>query len=150
MQGCEVHDQVTEEMQHAAWIFLPETSQRPERAAWIEWKDRLQMRRMLLRDMKLFGTETRNADHADVAVTPGLLRNPFDEIIAVPLTASTAIGFEDAARRTDDVDIAARDKELSVPCLKESRPQRRPGGLRRQRSGNLRPLQILVVDRERQ
>jgi hypothetical protein len=48
------------------------------------------------------------------------------------------------------VDIAARDKEFGVARLQEPGPKRGPSGLRRQRGGDLRPLQILVVDRERE
>ena len=108
------------------------------------------MRRILFSGVELLGAEARNADHADIAVAPRLLCNPLDKVVAVPLAASTAIGFEDATRRTNDVDIAARDKELGVARLQQARPQRGPCRLGRQRCGDVRSLQVLIVDRERE
>ena len=84
-------DQIAEEVEHAARIFLAEAAERAQRAARIEWENRLQMRRILLGRVELLRTETGNADHADVAVTPWLLGDPFDQIVAVPLAASAAI-----------------------------------------------------------
>ena len=80
-------DQITEEVQHAAGIFLAEAAQRAVGAARIEWKNRLQMRRILLGGVQLLRAEAGNADHADIAVAPWLLRDPFDQIVAVPLRA---------------------------------------------------------------
>jgi hypothetical protein len=107
VQSGEMHDQVAEEVEHAAWIFFAETAERAERAARIERENRLQMRRILFSSMELLGAEAGNADHADIAVAPRLLCNPLDEVVAVPLAASTAIGFENPPWRADDVDIAA-------------------------------------------
>ena len=81
------------------------------------------MWRVLFGNMKLFRTEAGNTDHADIAVAPWLLRDPFDQIVAIPLAASAAVGFENSARRTDDVNIAARDEELGVARLQEPGPQ---------------------------
>ena len=108
------------------------------------------VRRILFGGVELLGAEAGNADHADIAIAPWLLRNPFDQVVAVPLAASAAVGFENSARRTDDVNIAARDEEFGVARLQEPGPQRGPSGLRGQRGGDLRPLQVLVVDRERE
>ena len=144
VQSGEVHDQVAEKVQHAARIFLAETAQRAERAARIERENRLQMRRILFGGVELLRAEAGNADHADVAVTPRLLRNPFDQVVAVPLAASAAVGFEDSARRPDDVDIAARDEELGVARLQEARPTARTtpaaGGSEAATSGPCRSL----------
>src|SRR6476659_8146548 len=104
------------------------------------------MRRFLLGGMKLLRAEAGNSNHADIAVTPWLLRNPFDQIVTVPLAASAAIGFKDPARRTYDVHVTARNKKLGVAGFQEAGPKRRPGGLRRQRGGDLRSLQIFVVN----
>src|SRR5579883_3649882 len=98
-------------MQHTAGIFLAEAAERAERAARVEREDRLQMRRVLLGGVELLGAEAGNADHADIAVAPRLLRDPLDQIVAVPLAAAAAVRLEDAARRADDVDVAARDEE---------------------------------------
>ena len=108
------------------------------------------MRRVLFGGVELLGTEAGDADHADIAVAPGLLRNPFDQVVAVPLAAAAAVRFEDPARRTDDMHIAARNEELGVARLQQAGPERRPGRLRRQRCRDVRPLQVLVVDRERE
>ena len=72
-------------MEHAAGIFLAEAAERAVGAARIEREDRFQMRRILPGGMELLGAEAGNADHADIAVAPRLLRNPFDQIVAVPL-----------------------------------------------------------------
>ena len=45
-------------MQHAAGIFLAEAAQRAEGAARVEREDRLQVRRILLGGMELFGAES--------------------------------------------------------------------------------------------
>ena len=108
VHGGEMPDQIAEQMQHAAGIFLAEAAERAVGAARIERKDRLQMRRLLLGDMELFGAESRDADHADIAVAPWLRGDPLDQIVAVPLPRAAALGFADTARRSDDVDIAAR------------------------------------------
>ena len=109
-------------MKHTARIFLAETTQRAQRAARIEWKDRFQMWWILFSNMKLFRAEAGNTDHTNVAVTPRLLCNPLDEVVAVPLPASAALGLENSTRRTNDVNIAARDKELGIARLQKSRP----------------------------
>ena len=150
VDGGEMHQQITEQVQHAAGIFLAKAPQRSISAARIERENRFQMRRILLGREQLFGAEAGNADHPDIAVAPWLLRDPFDEIVAVPLPRTAAIRFADAARRTDDVDIAARDKELGVAGFERAGPERRPCRLRRQRIRHIRPLQVLVVDRKRQ
>src|SRR5207344_1063789 len=113
MHGSEMHDQVAKEMQHAAGVFFAEAAHRTVSAARVERKDRFEMRRILPCDMQLLGAETGNPDHADIAVAPALLRDPFDQVIAVPQTrGATAVGLADAAGRADDVDIAARDEEF--------------------------------------
>src|SRR5690242_2298695 len=102
-----MHDQVAEEMDDAAGIFLAEAAERAVGAARIEREDRLQMRRILLGGVELLGAEPGNADHADLAVTPGLRGDPLDQIVAVPLVAAAAFRFADAARRPDHMDVAA-------------------------------------------
>jgi hypothetical protein len=150
MQGGEVHDQIAEEVQHAAGIFLAEAAKHTERTARVEREDRLQVRRLLLGDVELLGAETGDADHADIAVAPGLLRDPFDQVVAVPLAVAVAVGLADPARRADDMHVAARDEVLRVAGLQRASPERRPGRLRRQRGRHIRALQVLVVDSEGQ
>ena len=94
VQGGKMHDQVSEEVEHPARIFFPKTAERAQRTARVEREDCLQMRRILLGGMELLRPESGNADHADIAVAPWLLRNPFDQVIAVPLAASAAVRFE--------------------------------------------------------
>src|SRR4051794_19793311 len=81
VKGGEMHDQVAEEMNNATGIFLAEAAQRAVGAARIERKDRLQMRRVLLGGVELLSAESGNADHADLAITPGLRRDPLDEVV---------------------------------------------------------------------
>src|SRR5271169_1626703 len=57
VQSGEMHDQVAEEVEHAAWIFLAEAAQRAERAARIERENRLQMRRILFGGVELLSAE---------------------------------------------------------------------------------------------
>jgi hypothetical protein len=119
-----MHQQITEQVQHPAGIFLAKAAQRSVGAAGVERENRFQMRRVLPRREQLFGAETGNADHADIAVAPWLLRDPFDQIVAVPLPRAAAVGFADAARRADNVGIAARHEELGVARLERAGPQR--------------------------
>jgi hypothetical protein len=49
VNGGEMHHQITEQVQHAAGIFLAEAPQRSIGAARVEGKDRFQMRRALPR-----------------------------------------------------------------------------------------------------
>ena len=94
-------------MQHAAWILLAEAAQRAVSAARIEREDRLERRRLLLGDVELLGAEAGNADHADLAVAPGLPRDPLDQVVAVEFARSTAFRLADGARGADDMHIAA-------------------------------------------
>jgi len=98
------------------------------------------MRRRLLGDRELLGAKAGNADHADIAVAPVLHRNPFDQIVAVPLARAAGLRLADAARRADDMHIAARNKKPGVTGFHRAGPQRRPGGLRRQGFGQIRTL----------
>ena len=59
MHGGEVADQIAEEVQNPAGIFLAEAAERAVGAARIEWEDRFQMRRLLFGDVKLLGTEVQ-------------------------------------------------------------------------------------------
>src|SRR5580704_15364988 len=108
--------QITESMQHAARIFLAEAAELAVSAAWIVGKDRLELRRPLARQMELLRRKGADADHADIAVAPGLLRDPLDGVVAVPLTRTAITGFKIAARRTDHVHIAARNENSVSPA----------------------------------
>src|ERR1039457_4984143 len=63
VQSGEVHNQVTEEVEHAARVFFAETAQRTERAARIERENRLKMRRILFGSVELLRAEAGNTDH---------------------------------------------------------------------------------------
>ena len=108
------------------------------------------MRRLLLGDRELLRAEAGDAHHAHVAVAPFLRRDPLDQIVAIPLARAAAFRLADAARRTDHMDIAARDEEFGVAGLQRSGPQRRPCRLRRQRRRHVGTLKVLVVDGEGQ
>ena len=150
MHRREMADQITEQMDDAAGIFVAEAAELAISAARVEREDRFEMRRLFFGDRKLLGAEAGNADHADIAVAPRLRRDPLDQIVAIPLARAAAFGFADAARRADDVNVAARHEELGVAGLHRPGPQRRPRRLRRQRGRHIRALEILVVDGERQ
>ena len=139
VHGRKVADQIAEQVQHAAGIFLAEAAQRAVSAAWIEREDRLQVRRLLLGNMELLGSEAGDAHHPDLAVAPWLRGNPFDQIVAVPLPRTAALRFSDAARRSDDVDVSARHEEVRVAGFKRPGPQRSPCRLRRKLSGTSGP-----------
>ncbi len=150
VHGREVADEIAEQMDDAARIFLAEAAEHPIGAARIEREDRLEVRGLLLGDVQLLGAEARDADHADIAVAPGLRRDPFDQVVAVEDARAAAFRLADAARHADDVHVAARNEEARVAGLHRAGPQRRPGRLRRDRVRHLGALEILVVDRERQ
>ena len=91
-----------------------------------------------------------DADHSDLAVRPRLLRDPFDQIVMVRiLVAVMAFGLRRSSRLCNDVDIAIGNESSGIARLDRSEPQRRVGRLRRQDVGNVRPLDILVVQRGR-
>ena len=140
----EMTDQITKQVHDAAGIFVAEAAELAIGAARVEREDRLQMRRLLLGDGKLLGAEAGNADHADIAVAPRLRRDPFDQIVAVPLARAAAFRFADAARLTDHVNIAARHEESRVAGLHRAGPQRRPRRLRRQAAAMSGPCKSLL------
>lgn len=137
-------------MDDAAGIFVAEAAGFAIGAARIERKDRLEMRRVELRRHELLGAEAGNADHADIAVAPGLPRNPFDQIVAVECARTAGFRFADAAGIADHVHVAARDEKARVAGFRRAGPQHRPGRMRQRRLGELGALQIFVVNRERQ
>ena len=108
-----IHE-IAKRVQHAARIFLAEAAEFPVGAARIVRKDRFQKRRLLARNVKLLGCKRADTDHADIAVTPRLAGDPFDHIVAVPFARTAVARFEVAARRADDVHIAARDEEFGI------------------------------------
>src|ERR1700740_1384083 len=76
------------------------------------------MRRSFHRCFHLRPGEVTNADHADIAIRPSLLRSPLDEIVHVAalLAVEKAKGSTGTARTPairDDVDITAGDEEIS-------------------------------------
>ena len=146
MHRREMADQIAEQVDDAAGIFVAEAAELAIGAARIEREDGAQMRRLFLGDGKLLGAEAGNADHADLAVAPRLRRDPLDQVVAIPFARAAAFGLADAARRADDMDIAARHEELGIAGLHRPGPQRRPGRLRRQRRRHVGALKILVVD----
>src|SRR5262249_36160025 len=150
MHRREVPDQITEQMDDTARIFVAKAAEFAIGATRIEWEDCFEMWRLLLGDGKLLGAETGNADHANIAVAPILHFDPFDQIVAVPFTRAAALRLADPAWRTDHMYIAARDQKLGVAGLYRPCPQRRPRGLRWQNVGQIGTLQVFVVDGEGQ
>ena len=57
-------------------------------------------------------------DHADIAVTPGLARDPFDQIVVIGvLVAVHTLGFRRAARLCNDMHISVGNKVPGVARL---------------------------------
>ena len=135
-------------MQHPAGMLIAKPAEGPIGAAGIEGEDRLQRGRTLFRHRQLFGAKARYPDHAHIAVAPRLGGDPGDEVMAIPLPRASALRRADPARLADHMHIAARHEKAGVARLQQPRPERRPGGLRRQASRIIRPLQVLVVDGE--
>jgi hypothetical protein len=54
-------------------------------ATRVVWEDRLQGRMLLRGRAPLLTGVCGNSDHPDIAVAPGLLRNPLDQVIMIPL-----------------------------------------------------------------
>ena len=123
VDGREVIHQIAEGMQHAARIFLAEAAELAVGAARVVGEDGLELWRLLARGVKLLGSERADADHADIAVAPGLLRNPLDHVVAVPFARAAVARFEIAARRADHMHIAARYEELRVAGFRVTEPQ---------------------------
>src|SRR6185312_15624537 len=95
-------------------------------AARVVGEDSLEFWRLLARGVKLLGSERADADHADIAVAPRLLRDPFDHVVAIPFARAAVAGFEIAARRADHMHKTARDEELRVARFGVTEPQARP------------------------
>jgi hypothetical protein len=71
----------------------------------VEWKDCLQVWRLLFDSVKRLTAESRNADHADISVVPEI-----NQIVAVPFARAAAIGLADPARRPDHMDTPRETK----------------------------------------
>ena len=84
------------------------------------------------------------------AVAPRLRGDPFDEVVAIPLSRAAAFRLADAARRPDDMNVSARNQKVGVAGFLRAGPERSPGRLRRNCLGDVGALDILIVDRERE
>src|SRR5262245_63728412 len=102
-------------MNDAAGIFVAEAAGFPVGAARIERKDRLEVRRVELRRHQLLGAETRNADHADIAVAPRLPRDPFDQIVAVERARPARFRLDRKSTRLNSSHLGI---SYAVFCLK--------------------------------
>ena len=105
-------------------------------------EDRLEVGRRLGGAHHLHRGEVRNADHADIAVAPGLLRHPFDQVadvLALAMAAEIVVAHEltvraaGAAHVSDHMGIAARDHGADIAGFDAAVPQRARPRLRRQR-----------------
>src|ERR1700756_2235246 len=80
--------------------------------------DGFEVRRTFDGSFHLGSGEVADADHADVAVGPGLLRGPFDEVVhvvtllAVKKTEGSS-GAAGSATVGDDVNVASRHEEIA-------------------------------------
>ena len=130
-------------MQHTPRIFLAKAAEFAVGATRVISKDGLQKRRLLARGVKLLRRESADADHADIAVAPWLARDPFDHIVAVPFARAAVPRFEEAARRSDHMHVAARNEEFGIARFGMTEPQTRPRRLRRKMLRQTVALQFL-------
>ena len=88
-------------------------------------RDRLEMRRLHRRSRELSHREVADAEHANIAVAPGLDCDPFDEVVKIlPLLlveqrivsarAASAAGVD------DEVGVAARNEEIGCAGFYEA------------------------------
>ena len=119
-------------------------------------EDRLQVRRALGRGQHLHRPEVRDADHADIAVAPGLFGDPLDEVVGVLAQRhATGVVVADvlatrsaaAAQVADHVHVAVLDDARDVAGLDAPVPHRARAPLRRRREGQR--LQFLAVGAQR-
>jgi len=105
----------------------------------------------------LHGGEIGNTDHADIAVAPGLLRHPFDQVVdvlALAVAAEIVVAHELALRAAgaahvgDHVGVAVRDHGADIAGFDAAVPQRARPRLRRKRQRER--LQLLAVGAERE
>jgi hypothetical protein len=114
-------------------------------------EDRLQGRRLLCSGFELRAAERRNADHANIAVAPGLLGDPFDQVVHVPFGRAAAVGLAGAADIAADMHVAAAHQEIGVAAFGAAEPHARPGRLRPLHGlREFRRLVFLVMRRDRQ
>ena len=131
-----------------ARMLIAEAFKPPVAPAGIQGEDGLESRVPLGRRAPLLGREGREAHHADVAVAPGLLDDPLDRVVVVPLVARVelALALVATPHLPDHVDVAVGDEPLRISPLDDPVPLRRPGRLPDPEVlGHLDPLQILVV-----
>ena len=106
---------------------------------------------MLRRRFELRAAECGNADHADIAVAPRLLGDPFDQIVHVPFRRAAAVGLAGAANIAADVHVAAAHQKIGIAALGAAEPHARPGRLRPLHGfGEFRSLVFLVMRRDRE
>ncbi len=88
--------------------------------------DGFEVRRSFNGSFHLRSREITDADHADIAVRPGLLRGPLDEVVHVPAFLPVKKP-EGATRPTgapavrDDVHVTTRDEEIAGASFNEAR-----------------------------
>src|SRR5260221_11427819 len=148
MNAREVIHQIAKLVDDSTGVFFSEAPEGPVRSPAVISEDRLEMRRLLLGQFELLGSECADPNHAYIAVAPGLTNDPLDQIIAIPFARTPAVRFVHSSRRSDDVHITPRHKEARVAGLHMTNPQSRPGWLRRKFLRDLRALNVLAVAAE--
>ena len=115
-------------------------------------EDRLEARRPLGGGEHLHGPEVGDADHADVAIAPGLGGDPLDEVVGVlPERDATGVVVADvltfggagASQVADDVDVVLGHHAGDVAGLDAAVPHRAGSPLRR--GGQGEGLELLAV-----
>ena len=146
MDRAEDVQQIGERVHHPAGVEVAESEHAAVGAARVVRKDGLEGRVALRGRAPLLAGVARDADHADLAVGPRLLRDPLDQVVVVGvLVAIVAFGLRRAARLRDDMDVAVGDEAARVAGLDGTEPQRRVSRLRRQDVGDVGALDVLVV-----
>jgi hypothetical protein len=90
--------------------------------------------------------EGRYADHPDIPITPGLLCHPLDQVVGIPLRRTPVFRFSDPSGVANHMHVASGNKVLSVSGFHAPLPQRGPGWLGWNGLGNIRGLQVFIVN----
>ena len=146
VNATEHAQQVRHHLDDAARVELAQAPHAAVGAHGVVGEDGFQMRGLLHGRPELFAAEGGDADHAHIAVTPGLGGDPFDHVVVVPyVLAVLTLRLAHSSQLRDHVRVAVGHQALGIPSLDHPVPQAGVGRLRRQGLGEFRPLQVLVV-----
>ncbi len=157
-QGVEQTDVVGHGLDDASRVLVAEALKAAVAAPAVEREDGLECRVTLSCRPPLLGRERGDAYHAHVAVAPGLLGDPLDGVVVIPVVAHEqfALGLVATAHLADHMHVAVGHEPFGIAAFDDPVPLGGPGRLADlEVLGHLDALQIFVVhgagieDRER-